>query len=340
MNKSTMCTQSLEFGVHTIAILVIVLYTTGCGEPTKSTATVAVTTATGTLSITETPSPTRILPTLTASPLPSPTLLPSASFPRLTYTPVPTLSPGEWEAYWLNLISTNDGCELPCWWGVKPGESTPRDILNFLTPLGVHERPPNSYRHGDSIYEFALDVNQKGILNLSLVFYERAGTVLSITVSSDMVILNGSPAFTEAMKRYSLNGVLAHYGKPTRVLVGLRGGPSEPSAPWLYSIWVFYDNLGMLIYYEGEGLSRKGQTLRVCPNYDGIWYIDLYLQSPSSTNLLEDLQALKSQFTIEEQIAEGYLRPLEESTNLSLAAFYELFVKPGSACFESPASAW
>lgn len=65
--------------------------------------------------------------------MPSPSSSPTLT--RTPVTPVPTLPPKEQNAYLLNLIETNGGCELPCFLGIQPGISSWEDIRLIEGPI-------------------------------------------------------------------------------------------------------------------------------------------------------------------------------------------------------------
>ena len=132
-----------------ILILVVVLLV-GCTAqmiPYTSTATAS----TG---ITFTPLPD-VKPsetaTLTHTPTNTPTLIPT-----LTWTPLPTLSAEAAHAKIKELLKTNGGCELPCWWGIIPGKTAWPEALHFLTPIIVEVGQGGSayfYSNGERHYE-------------------------------------------------------------------------------------------------------------------------------------------------------------------------------------------
>jgi hypothetical protein len=40
------------------------------------------------------------------------------------------------EEYLVNNLASNDDCELPCWWGIKPGETTSQFVQQMFLNLG------------------------------------------------------------------------------------------------------------------------------------------------------------------------------------------------------------
>ncbi len=71
---------------------------------------------------------------LTATPqsatFPNSTIISSSS--GNTDTPVSTFSPTEASARLQDLLKTNAGCRLPCWWGITPGKTTWDEAEEYL----------------------------------------------------------------------------------------------------------------------------------------------------------------------------------------------------------------
>lgn len=268
--------------------------------------------------------------------LPSSTPSPTLTTIPVTGIPLPTLSPRDEEAYWLNLITTNQDCELPCWWGIVPGTATPNDLLSFLVPLGVNDiGPAIPWKDGSRYYHYALRVNQADILNLTATFSEKNDVIQSIDVLADNFRI--FPELADSFQRHSLSQVLGRHGTPSRVLLGLQP-PAEPNAGFTYDIWLFYEQSGILIDYFGVGVAPKGDSLDICPAHSSLLEIRLYLQSPHSATSLEKLTEGGADF--DALIAQGRLRTLEEVTNLGLDDFRQILANDDGACFQSPTEIW
>lgn len=303
-----------------------------------------------------TPSPTVALTTLqtptmpTQSPTntvePSPTILtptntvePSPTIPTPTNTAQPTLSPTrsptQQAAYLLELLANNGGCKLPCWWGALPGTAKWADFAL-------------QNRIGLANYEMLLSVGPADVSNLSVLFgVDGNGVIQSTSVQASGLNVPGTDplhatAFTALMQKYGLEDVLRQYGTPSRVYLVLQSFPAEQGAPWIYSMWLLFDNQGFMVVYEGEGMSHDGRMLRVCPSYAGVHTIEIHSQSPVSQSPVENLeQLMNGQSDIQFLQSQGVIHSLQESTSLSLKAFQDLFTGSTSAkCIESPASIW
>jgi hypothetical protein len=325
-------------------LLLAIFLLAGCGTIPESTRTAQVSPSTKDLSVI--PTPTYKPPTLTS--LPTPTAFLSATPTIDLYqTPVPTLSIDEQEKYILNLLASNGNCELPCWWGVEPGKTNWQDVVRLFLPLGYGDGFSSSTAPNTSTHDFPLSINQSSGPNLSLSFGVKGEVVewayvVAEKIHAPLEQVSYFPAFSVVMRRYSLNQILAHYGVPSQVLVGLTAGRAEQNAPWLYALWIFYDHAGILVDYEGEGLSNDNGTLTVCPSYDKLFLESFYLQSHQSDETLKDM-ADRTQ-DINAQLSEGWLLPIQTATGLSLDEFQKMFAskddKNKEVCFKSSADLW
>ena len=259
------------------------------------------------------------------------TSVPSITKTPPTYTPGPTYSPAEEEAYWIEMISSKESCELPCWWGITPGKSPEHDLLVLYRPWGLNKWYPWPTSNVLEEQVYPLHVNQFNSLNLALTVYTQSGIVQRISILADNLEI--FPDFAKAMRRYSLSNVLLRHGKPSRVLF-LIDRQIEANAPRVYYFWVFYDQLGTLVFYSGEGWTSIGYNIRICSSFEEVRYIQFYLQSPESDIPLEN-------------IFSGGLGPMaldatiEKMTNLNLDDFYNEFVDENrKSCFETPYNIW
>jgi hypothetical protein len=102
------------------------------------------------------------------------------------------------------LITTNGGCQLPCWWGIMPGETTWAEAKAFARPFALFVSSPlrdDDYVHYD-VY-FPISESDRLIGNMLVTFY---------TGKSDQVV-----EMIVAGKESSLENILETFGKPDQI---------------------------------------------------------------------------------------------------------------------------
>ena len=68
-----------------------------------------------------------------------PTNTPGAATSTPTVTPGPTLSPEQEGDFLSSLMSENGGCELPCWWGVTPSQTSSQEARDLFPFQGIDD---------------------------------------------------------------------------------------------------------------------------------------------------------------------------------------------------------
>ena len=156
------------------------------------------------------------------------------------------------------MLKTNGGCDLPCWWGIVPGQTDWQILKSRFVVYGGSAfdgskfTPPLGYRITHS-------------------FVQNNGIVESIQVMGEVLGNTASDGFAQDWRLYSLDRVLTHYGVPSQVWVFLLPA-TEPGVTPGYGLTVTYVHLGFSIYYEGPaGVSRL--KVRACPLINRVLFI-------------------------------------------------------------------
>lgn len=118
---------------------------------------------------------------------------------------------------------------------------------------------------------------------------------------------------------------MTQYGRPSQV-VFVTDPPIERDAPGYYGVTLIYEPLGFAVSYMGPAqLTADFSTMRACPVFDEVLFINLYLVSPedSVTTYLRKLTSTDK------------WPLLEEETGMSIETFYETFKEADSdVCLE------
>lgn len=265
---------------------------------------------------TNTPQPvaTSVLPVLTVSSTPPPTII--SPTPAAT----PTLTSEQLADNFTRLMTENGGCELPCWWGIVPGESNIETIAEQFVPQGLvwweeWKQLEDSSSRSSAALTFEIDEN---IIQTINVWGGGEGD-----------------GFVQDWGRYSLDQVLTRYGTPSQVFVYYPWRP-DPDTPPLYHLLLFYETLGIEIDYVGTSQDINKEETQVCPNLREVFQINLLLYQPARiSNIVETVIPPETiSFIAGPEIVYDLIE-WEQATGTTLDSFYETF-KGGNAssCFE------
>ena len=290
-------------------------------------------TTTVTTDSTTTPLPT-VEPSETVTLTPAPTNTPTL-IPTITWTPLPTLSAEEKHAKIQELLETNNGCNLPCWWGIIPGKTTWAETIHFLTPIIVHLTELEESSDKSVTYEI------DGASAPEYLWFDVQDTVVAWI----------STYQPETHYTYQLHQVLELLGVPRQIYVSARSRTGKFGAEFQPAILVLdYTHIGVWASY-GYLPNRAGENLSICPqDYDKITSIyesyrtvggRLELFDPAMENrwavpMIEVIGAYVDNTWGPETIS-----GLEDATNMTIESFYQTFIDPESnACLETPLNLW
>ena len=249
-------------------------------------------------------------------------------------TPVPTLPANEAQALILTLFQDNGGCQLPCWWGMTPGQTGIQTILSTfgkfsnlsLTELGDHSSGSFRWRFsqdnllidlGANYDTFNTDTVEKLSVGVQLLLYWPE--------NSEYIILNDPKLYSHFVPSYALPAILSTYGQPSKVMFFADKALKE------FHLSLLYPEQGIYAQYTAHEKTHAGKFV-MCPleTYPG-----LTLWPPDHQTTHEEILAQIENAEI------GWYKPLDEATSLTLADFYRIFKDTQSAeCIESPINIW
>lgn len=284
-------------------------------EVTK-TATQSVPTATSTIQPTLTPSPTRITPT----PVPYPTFDVASS----------TLSEEAATQNLIELLETNRGCELPCWWGIVPGKTQVDSIESTFVPLGF-----DWYRDYEALRD---NTPYQASISLTSGVGKIVGKVQSIEVRGGA----GEETYdrNEAWRPYAIPRILERLGIPDDIYV-FYPFRFDPGGMQAYRLFFYYHDLGVEIDYLGKAslIDEKPGWAQACPSILETDEINLLLFQPGAVpNYLR--RTLPSSTLPLPKLPEGTnpydVVSWEQATESSLDEFWRLFTESeeGMVCFD------
>lgn len=249
---------------------------------------------------------------------------PALSTPPIVVTPVPspqpTLSLAEKEALALEYYMTNGNCELPCWWGIVPGETEWQTAEHFFSTIAV-KITSNAESETDSYYSTSITVPVPEDLS-------EINLLIHTFIVEDGVIVEIKPEGPWGDRKVdTVSEILSAYGRPTEVwldTVGYTFGSYYP-----FGIALFYPEKGILARYWDEA-DLINDYLIGCPQVDSA---TLELWSPKWNLSFEE--------TLSRQQGIQYYKPLSEVTGMDVETFYQTYLDPDTeTCIETPAELW
>lgn len=250
--------------------------------------------------------------------------------PSPTWTHLPTLSLGEAEKAIAKLLVSNGGCELPCWWGMIPGETRWDEAEQFLNTFttsigqgqqGTHQEDDGYHFHTNYTVHYIIS----GHTNEGLALFSiRDGIIIGIDIDSPGNEFD-----------YQLYQLLSSYGLPQAVYVLTY--PNVPFDVLPFRILIHYSNQGIYAIYEYPA-ENDGNTITSCPDASGP---SLHLDSPNQPYkkyLMPFEDSAKRLMGVNEN---NLLVDLQTATQMDITTFYETFKNPEvRECLKTPTHLW
>lgn len=243
-------------------------------------------------------------------PTPTPTLPSGVS---AQYTPPPELSSVVEE-----LIQSEDDCPLPCWWGLRPGETTTSEVLDFVRTT-FRQEPYSGIQDDGKVWYQAFLPLEAGFLE---VIFRTDNNILVITELG----LNHSAGWLDA-NPFLLPQLLENLGTPSDVYMRINA-----SASISYSLAVIYNDIGVMAKY---GFIPNHITIDdpipVCAQDHAEDYIKIWLQSPEDNELvIDNLQPSPG-----DRSFYGPYLSIEDMAGIDVETFTETFIDNPDGCIEA-----
>jgi hypothetical protein len=315
--------KMLQVDIRHATISVIVLISLGCSNKVSvdTTTTLAIeqtTFPTTTTTSTATSSPTStITPTSTSTPIPS----------IITPTSLPTISPSKIDQAISELVHTNGGCSLPCFWGITPGKTSwleANQILNKynaeISLVATDEvKIENDYRMVDyyDVILYSSEFPDGKYADFNVIDKYHLYTISSYHSSNDPIFL--------------LSSILLNNGKPD--LVFIQTYANVPSFDYPFNVILFYSGQNFAAGYRLSA-KKQGNNIVWCP----------YSTPPNLWIWSDDI----SKYVEPEDIMRRMVgditprfKPIEEVTKYSVESFYQEFRYPSrDVCIETSTTHW
>lgn len=238
---------------------------------------------------------------------------------RPTWTPrstsVATLPPDQVQSLLIELVETNGGCVYPCWWGIMPGETSWVSTQGFLQPLAI-----NTFYSGKGYYFSLMFPNNDGDSTRDFS--------VNFTIEDGVVSLIRTANFTNVFD------MLEEFGKPDEIWIKAM----DSGVPYAqYRIVFFYPQKGIMAAYDGTVPGSADETIIEICLTETLFepFFPIWLWSPESNKTFRELEALDLLGALPGDF--DYFVSLEESTDIDVDTFYEIYSGPSkkSTCFEA-----
>lgn len=240
----------------------------------------------------------------------------------------PTLLPvmpdvSESQMFVNKLLEDNAGCQLPCWWGITPGETTwddARQILgevsSYVSQTVVDEISYTAFAHVYPPYPNDPERYMETIYRID------GGVVRYIRIYND-----------DLTSSYYLSKFLENHGEPTEIWIRTFSEADMELQPFLIDL--FYQDKSMLLEYgTGMPLEEDEGKIKNCHMND--------MDSPfiHLWSLSENLPFQEAKkFLDTENLPEP--KPLFDATGMDVKTFYEAFKNSdATVCLGTPKDLW
>jgi hypothetical protein len=268
------------------------------------------------------------------------TSLSSAQADETTHTPIPTISitstPYNYDSVPIfeELLQTNEGCELPCWWGFEIGNAKDEDWVAFLEQqelvnasaiLTPSESSPSREGSGNIIYAlgtWAADTQisygvRGGILRyLRVTFYDPFNWL-----SPDI-------------QRITLPGVLSQLNKTPEIYLF-----TDDIGQWGFNDIDFQlidDELGFMVRYTIDVSQRQTRPLEAYSDYGET--LNLCLGITETKNIQMTIQDPETEGAVSRRVPGAENNPryhtIEETLGVDTDTFVQFFIENPDGCLE------
>ncbi len=298
------------------------------------------------------------IPTITRSPTAQPiiltqpkdTAIPSPTFPLITATltstkePLPTLSVNDTSTEINRLLSTNNNCSFPCWWGFTPGKTIVSDLWDQYQQFSaVMVSPTLADSQGANIM---LRIPQPNGLYLLInnSFEFRNGVVETISVAFQLhrkvddyyEEVWGKSQVADLTQAFNLSKVLLKYGQPSEIYVSsLQAVPMGDPLP--LKIYLFYRDQGFLVTYTMDGalylLDRQQKQGKIvgCPSLANV---SIRFWAPVENMTFDDIVRKYN-------LPASRMNTIDDAIKMNIDAFYIAYKNAkNEKCIETPSEIW
>jgi hypothetical protein len=275
----------------------------------------------------------------------TPTIKQTATiFAPSTLVSVPTFEANAAFELLRDYLKNKPPCQLPCWGGITPGNSTLGDVQKQLTVFsGISERAYFG-EAGDSWItgNFRIKFDEKISIGTHYLASTSNETILFIRISTGSTESTTEGAVyagqhhNELFFAYTLAQIVSTYGLPAQTFMTANINVAEPTSPDFFVIRLLYPDSGIFAIYTMP-IETGGTHYKFCPS-ESLIDFDLIPQGHSNDykNLFEQSGTLEWSLSLNSP----YDKSTEEALGIENDEFYRLIISSPNQCFETPKNIW
>jgi hypothetical protein len=240
------------------------------------------------------------------------------------------------------MLLYNEECDFPCWWGIKPGETSLQASRSFLeTFLAISVT--NIFDENGGYTRWLVKKNDMIIdTQVSIISdLETLTTVEGLWVTTQVTretadggfeVVWENPLNSQYLQALMLPQILTTYGQPNNVLIQVNRDWGE------FELLLDYSSDGFALWFvaplEGDETTYLGCMAKA--------YSDLFFWDPNmGYTWAEGVTRISKGDAWEIDALSEVFLPLEEVTSLTLEEFYQTFKNPENTdCLETSTDFW
>lgn len=280
-----------------------------------------------------------VLPSVTQSTTAAPTStfsIPTATETRISS--VPTFSATESMSILFELMKTNGGCNLPCFMGIVPGETTFDEAKEVFTRVGwsIYILPQSSGDTMESRYAY----NES-----SLTAYAWLRNVDN-RIPYMYISISGH-SYLDYVDYYALVNIMRRFGKPDGIWISLSPDLKEMRfKETSFDMFLYYKGNNMIFHYSGVAKLER-DTYKICPPEPWELSDDISPEEGTMSVYMADKAvelSPKELLAIYLKSADYFLNnkfQVETMLNMDIDKFYkDIMEKENTACYKIPENVW
>jgi hypothetical protein len=226
----------------------------------------------------------------------------------------------------LELLKTNNGCTLPCFWGITPGKAKWSEVKESLRVL--------SSQYSDDSEVTATNFFYSGLYFPAKDIHGPWDLYLNLGINNDVIRTISVSDFD--VPNYHLGEFLLENGRPDEIWVFTNSSGSVNSPDQVgFLVSLFYREEQMMAAYGRGKATIDDAWINGCIQYSPalkIWSLDQPLSFPEAASFFYNTNGIE----------EGW-KEISNATQgeFDVDKFYQTFMDPGvEPCFKTPKDLW